>query len=335
MSGCADIAVLGAGSWGTALALQLARNQHQVRLWGHNAEHINQLSADGCNRRYLPDAPFPDNLSCWPELAKAVTDVELVLSVVPSHAFGVTLSELQHHLTDDVGFAWATKGLEHGSGRFLHKVVKQTLGNKRPAAVVSGPSFALEVAAGLPTAITVASRDEEYAHKVATLLHGSGMLTYTSTDVQGVELGGAVKNVLAIAAGIADGLGFGANARAAVITRGLAELGRLGDVTGGQRETFMGLTGVGDLVLTCTDNQSRNRRFGLAIGQGQSFDEARKAIGQVVEGANAVQEIMRLARHYDIDMPICEHVEQVLHHGLAPRKAVELLLARPVRPENI
>lgn len=332
--------VLGAGSWGTALALQLARNGHTVRLWAHRTEHVEQLQRDRCNRRYLPDAPFPNTLTAHADLAQALQQTRLVLVVVPSHAFNDTLRQINPLLTATMGFAWATKGLESGSGRFLHELTQTTLGqnadnNQRPLAIISGPSFAREVAAGLPTAITVAAEDNQFAHWIATLLHGSGMLAYTSQDVIGVQLGGAVKNVLAIAAGIADGLGFGANARAAVITRGLAELRRLGDACGGRRETLMGLTGVGDLVLTCTDNQSRNRQFGLAIGQGQSFEQARQGIGQVVEGANAVCEIMRLARRHNVDMPICEQVEQVLHHGLDPRQAVEILLSRPPRPEDL
>ncbi|MCB1716339.1 MAG: NAD(P)-dependent glycerol-3-phosphate dehydrogenase [Candidatus Competibacteraceae bacterium] len=327
------VAVLGAGSWGTALALQLARTGQQVRLWGHNPAHIAQLQTDRCNTRYLPDAPFPDNLQVQDDLATVSTGVDYVLVVVPSSAFGDTLLALRPHLQSDTGFCWATKGLEHGSGRFLHQLVSSTLlsagGHARHYAVISGPSFAREVAAGLPTALTIASPDQEYAHQVAHLLHGQGMLTYISDDVVGVELGGAIKNVLAIAAGISDGLGFGANARAALITRGLAELVRLGDAAGGKRETFMGLTGLGDLMLTCTDNQSRNRRFGLAIGQGQSPAQAKTGIGQVVEGANTVHEIMRLARHYKVKLPICEQVELVLHHGLPPRQAVENLLSRP------
>jgi glycerol-3-phosphate dehydrogenase (NAD(P)+) len=329
------VAVLGAGSWGTALALQLARNAHDVRLWGHRPEHIEQLREQRCNRRYLADFAFPDNLTVCTGLAEAVRHTQLALVVVPSHSYGATLRQLLPYLTDTMGCAWATKGLEHGSGRFLHQVSREILGEQRPLALISGPSFAREVAAGLPTALTVAAEDIDYAHWVATLLHGSGMLTYTSQDIIGVQLGGAVKNVLAIATGIADGLGFGANTRAAVITRGLAELRRLNDAAGGRRDTLMGLTGIGDLVLTCTDDQSRNRRFGLAIGQGHSFEQARRAIGQVVEGAGAVREIMQLARRYAVEMPICEQVEQVLHHGLSPRAAVEILLTRPPRPEDL
>ena len=326
------VAVLGAGSWGTALAIQLARNGHQVRLWGHRDSHNRQMRAQHCNERYLSGIAFPATLSVSLSQAEALAGCGLLLLAVPSHAFPALLEQIRRQALPPA-FSWATKGLEHGSGRFLHQLVLQQLGSDCPAAVISGPSFAAEVAAGMPTAVTVASADAGHALDVATLLHGNAMLAYTSTDVVGVELGGAVKNVLAIAAGIADGLGFGANARAAVITRGVAELCRLGLAAGGRQATFMGLTGVGDLVLTCTDNQSRNRRFGLAIGRGKSSNDAMAEIGQVVEGAHAVREIMRLARTYQVAMPICEQVEQVLHHQRSPREAVELLLARTPGPE--
>lgn len=333
----ATVAVLGAGSWGTALALQLARNRHTVKLWAHDAGHIARLKQDGCNQKYLPGITFPPNLMPEADLAAAQARSDQLLLVVPSHAFTRTLALVLPDLSANTGFAWATKGLEHGTGRFLHQAATAAFaaaGRHPSLAVVSGPSFAREVAQGLPTAITVASDDGSYALSLAGLLHGSGMLAYTSTDIVGVELGGAVKNVLAIAAGIADGLGFGANTRSALITRGLAEMVRLGETLGGSRETFMGLTGVGDLVLTCTDDQSRNRRFGLAIGKGRSLAAAQAEIGQVVEGAAAVLEIMRLARQRAVDMPICEHVEKVLYRGMTPRQAVQSLLARAPRAET-
>lgn len=330
----ASVAVLGAGSWGTALALQLARNGQAVRLWGHDPAHRERLREERCNNRYLPGIAFPDDLTIAPSLAAAVTDADHALIATPSHAFAALLDLLVPTLDANCGFAWATKGLEHGGGRFLHELVSERLGTARPAAVVSGPSFAREVARGMPTALTVASRDAAHAHRIAALLHGGNMRVYTSQDVVGVELGGALKNVLAIATGVADGLGFGANARAALITRGLAEMVRLGQVVGGQRETFMGLTGVGDLVLTCTDDQSRNRRFGIGIGQGQTAAAAYAAIGQVVEGAHAVREILRIARRHGVTMPISEQVERVIHEGLAPRRAVEALLSRDIKPET-
>lgn len=335
MTAVATVAVLGPGSWGTALALLLVRNGHAVRLWGHDPDEIAPLLRERENRRYLPGIPFPSALTVGVDLAEMLADVDLALAVVPSQAYGVTLTRLRPELPAGAGFAWATKGLEPGGGRFLHEVTTEILGVTWPAAVISGPSFAREVAMGLPTAVTVASGDPAYARWVAALLHGSNLRAYTSADVIGVELGGAVKNVLAIAAGISDGLGFGANARAALITRGLAEMARLGLAVGGQRETFMGLAGVGDLVLTCTDDQSRNRRFGLAIGRGETAEAAFAAIGQVVEGAATAREALRLASRYRVEMPITEQVNQVLYQGQAPRRAVEILLARDSKPEAV
>ena len=328
----ATVAVLGVGSWGTALALLLARNGHAVRLWGHDPGEVAPLRHERENRRYLPGIAFPAALTATADLAEALAGVDLALVVVPSHAYAATLARLRPLLPAAAGFAWATKCLER-DGRFLHQVTAEVLGTAWPAAIISGPSFAGEVARGLPTAVTVAATDPAHAARVAALLHGSNLRAYTSSDVVGVELGGAVKNVLAIAAGIADGLGFGANARAALMTRGLAEMTRLGLAAGGQRETFMGLAGIGDLVLTCTDDQSRNRRFGLAIGRGQSAEAACAAIGQVVEGAATVHAALRLARTLGVEMPITEQVDRVLHHGEDPRRAVEILLARDPKPE--
>ena len=329
------VAVLGPGSWGTALALLLVRNGHAVRLWGHDPAELAPLQRDRQNRRYLPDISFPPELAVTPDLAEALAEVDLALVAVPSHAYAATLQRLGRTRPAGVGLAWATKGLEPGRGRFLHEVTAEILGDDWPAAVISGPSFAREVALELPTAVTVASADPAHAQSVAALLHGTHLRAYTSSDVVGVELGGAIKNVLAIAAGIADGLGFGANARAALVTRGLAEMTRLGLAAGGQRETLMGLAGIGDLVLTCTDDQSRNRRFGLAIGRGETAQAAYAMIGQVVEGAVTVQEAVGLAQRYGVEMPITEQVYQVLHQGQDPRRAVEILLARDPKPEMI
>jgi glycerol-3-phosphate dehydrogenase (NAD(P)+) len=258
----------------------------------------------------------------------------VVVVAVPSWVYTETLRRLEPDLEPGSGIAWATKGLDHGSGRFLHQVTADTLGGRHAGAVISGPSFAREVAIGLPTAITVASADWNFADATARLLHGPNLRAYTTDDVVGVELGGAVKNVLAIAAGISDGLGFGANARAALITRGLAEMVRLGRLTGARSETLMGLAGLGDLVLTCTDDQSRNRRFGLALGRGQKAKEAIATIGQVVEGAATVREILVLARRTAVEMPITEQVDKVVHAGTDPRHAVETLLARDPRREE-
>ncbi len=325
------LAVLGAGSWGTALALLLARNGYPVRLWDHFAEHVATLQRDGCNRRYLPDHPFPDNLQPIAGLADALHGATDLLVVVPSHAFRTMLEAMQPLLDENQGVAWATKGLV--DGHLLHDVAAEILGPERPMAAVSGPSFAAEVAAELPTAVTVASHSDAFAHRVADYLHNPRFRAYTSPDLVGVGLGGSVKNVLAVAAGIADGLGFGANGRSALITRGLAEMMRLGAALGADRETFMGLAGVGDLVLTCTDNQSRNRRMGLALARGLSQPQALEEIGQVVEGVRTTKEVWTMAHAQGVDMPITEQTYRVLYEGCSPSDAVEALLIRDRKPE--
>ena len=327
------VAVLGAGSWGTALAVLLARNGMAVKLWGHDPAHVRRLQAQRSNAEYLPEVQFPAAVDPVADLQMAVESTEQVLVVVPSHAFRQLLEQLALKLAPDQGLVWATKGLEMQSGKLLHEVAQEVLGGSRPLAVISGPTFAGEVARGLPTAATVAANVPEFASRIASLLHSESFRAYTSTDMVGVQLGGAVKNVLAIAAGIADGLGFGANARAALITRGLAEILRLGTRLGGQQETFMGLAGVGDLVLTCTDNQSRNRRFGLALAAGEDPAQARTKIGQVVEGAQTAKVVMRMARELDVDMPITEQVHGVLYEHLDPRAAVHALFCRAQKPE--
>ncbi|MBU0499745.1 MAG: NAD(P)-dependent glycerol-3-phosphate dehydrogenase [Gammaproteobacteria bacterium] len=327
------IAVLGAGSWGSALAILLARNGHAVALWDHFPDHIGNLIADGENRRFLPGIAFPAGIEPSAELAYALKAVEIVLIVVPSHAFRSILLQAAPHLPGQAIISWAAKGLEPGCGRLLSQVAIDVLG-PRDVAVVSGPTFAAEVARGLPTAITVASTDAGHASRVAGCLHGESFRAYTSTDVIGVQIGGAVKNVMAIAAGIADGLGFGANARAALITRGLAEILRLGLALGGHADTFMGLAGLGDLVLTCTDNQSRNRRMGLALAAGKGIDQARMEIGQEVEGVGTTREVYRLANSMIVDMPITTQVYRVLYQGLSPDQAVHNLLGRKQKAES-
>ncbi len=328
------IAVLGAGSWGTALAILLARNGHSVRLWGNDPTEMAQLASARCNTRYLPDAPFPECLAIHADLDAALADQADVLVVVPSHAFRSVLTTLAPKLAPGTPLAWATKGLEMASGKLLHQVAEEVLPAGTAHAVISGPTFAREVAAGLPTAATVAGNTPAVAKHFAGLLRGATFRAYTSEDRIGLELGGALKNVLAIAAGISDGLGFGANSRAALITRGLAEMIRLGEALGGQRETFMGLAGVGDLVLTCTDDQSRNRRMGLALGRGQSREQAHQAIDQVVEGVDTAREIHKLGKQYGVELPISEQVYQVIYNGLDPRAAVHTLLTREPKAET-
>ncbi len=327
------IAVLGAGSWGTALAILLSRNGHGVTLWGLPQE-VEALQTDGENRRYLPGIAFPQGLTPEADLAAAVDGADEVLVAVPSHAFRPVLEALKSLLTDETSVCWATKGLEPGSARLLSAVASELLGPEWPIGVISGPTFAGEVAQGLPTAVTVASTSPAHAERVAGYLQSDTFRAYTSDDIVGVQIGGAAKNPMAIGAGIADGLGFGANTRAALITRGLAEIMRLGLALGGKAETFMGLAGLGDLALTCTDNQSRNRRMGLALAGGMGIEEAKKEIGQEVEGVGTAKVIHQKARELGIDMPITEQIYQVLYEGLAPRQAVQNLLGRAPKAET-
>lgn len=329
------IAVLGAGSWGTSLAILLARNGQPCTLWGHEPEHIARLKAERRNQRYLPAVDFPELLELTDDLASAAAGSAVVLLVLPSHAFASCLQAAAPFLRSGVRIAWATKGLEAATGRLLHEVVTGVLGPGTPGAVVSGPTFAAEVAAGLPTAVTVASQQREFAQELAGLLHNEHFRAYTSDDVIGVEIGGATKNVLAIAAGVADGLGFGANARAALITRGLSEIMRLGLALGARTETLMGLAGLGDLVLTCTDNQSRNRRFGLGLGRGLKRDQITADIGQEIEGIGTTELVYRRSHELGIDMPITEQVYRMLYHDLPAIDAVRTLLLRRPKAETI
>lgn len=329
------ITLLGAGSWGTALAILAARNGHRVMLWGHHEQHMAVLANDRKNQRYLPDLSFPDQLSVTSDLKVAAEFSEVFLLSVPSHAFKSTLTKLKPHvITKNLNIAWATKGFNPQDGSLLHQVVADIFSPETPAAILSGPTFAREVAQNLPTAITIASKQPEFANQLASILHSDRFRAYTSSDVIGVEVGGAVKNVLAIAAGIADGLGFGANTRAALITRGLNEIMRLGIILGGRQETFTGLAGLGDLILTCTDNQSRNRRFGLALGQGKSKADIISDIGQEIEGISTAKETYSLAKRFAIEMPITEQTYRVLYEDLSPLNAVQNLLTRDQKPES-
>lgn len=326
------VAVLGAGSWGTALAILIARNGYPVWLWGRDSARMAHMQHERRNPRYLPDTVFPESLQLTDSLEQVGRDARQILAVVPSHAFRATLQALAPHLQQEATLAWATKGLEQGTGKLLSDVILEELGD-RPSGVVSGPTFARECAAGLPMALTTASKSIETADKIAEWLRNDRVRVYLSEDVAGVQLGGAIKNVMAIAAGISDGLGFGANARAALITRGLAELTRLGITLGGSRETFMGLTGVGDLVLTCTDDLSRNRQVGLGLGRGRKLPEILAELGQEAEGVTTARELYQLARRQDVEMPITEQVYRVLYEGVTPRDAVEALFQREPRIE--
>jgi glycerol-3-phosphate dehydrogenase (NAD(P)+) len=327
------MAVIGAGSWGTALAIQLAREGHPTQLWGRDGAQLEQMRLARRNQRYLPDAEFPAALHVTSDLGRALDKARDALIAVPSHAFRATLANIKPHLGPHTRIAWATKGFEAATGLLPHQVAQQILGS-HPGAVLSGPTFAKEVGAGLPTAMTVASPDERFAKELALSLSGPSFRAYTQSDIMGVEVGGAVKNVIAIGSGIADGMGFGANTRVALITRGLAEMMRLGVKLGASRETFMGLAGLGDLVLTCTDDQSRNRRFGMALGRSESLSEAQSGIHQVVEGLPAARAVYEVAQRLAVDMPICQEIYRIMHEGKPVRAAVQALMGREVRSET-
>ncbi len=326
--------VIGAGSYGTSLAISLARNGANVVIWGHEKDHMDRLEADRANHEFLPGIDFPESLIVESDLEKAVHASRDLLVVVPSHVFGIVLKSLKPHLRDDTRMCWATKGLEPETGRLLKEVAHDIIGEDYSLAVLSGPTFAKELAMGMPTAISVASPDAEFVKDLQEKIHCSKTFrVYANTDFIGMQLGGAVKNVIAIGAGMSDGIGFGANARTALITRGLAEMTRLGTALGAQQETFMGMAGLGDLVLTCTDNQSRNRRFGLALGTGKDVDTAQEEIGQVVEGYRNTKEVWVLAKRIGVEMPIVDQIYQVLYQGKDARMAAQDLLARDKKSE--
>ncbi|MCL1079589.1 NAD(P)H-dependent glycerol-3-phosphate dehydrogenase [Parashewanella spongiae] len=336
MTNHADITVLGAGSYGTALAISLARGGHQTMLWGHNAAHMGRLVQQRSNDQFLPGIEFPDSLQIEADLALALAASRNVLVVVPSHVFGSVLGQIKPLLRHDARVVWATKGLEPETGRLLKDVAREQLGEDIPLAVLSGPTFAKELAAGMPTAISVAGTCDEFTNELVELLHcPSRLRVYANPDFIGLQLGGAVKNVIAIGAGMSDGIGFGANARTALITRGLVELTRLGEAVGAQSNTFMGMAGLGDLVLTCTDNQSRNRRFGLAIGQGKDITGAQTEIGQVVEGYRNTKEVFTLAKRLGVEMPITEQLYQVLYQGKDAKAVAKELLGRDRKSESL
>ncbi|NKB64041.1 MAG: NAD(P)H-dependent glycerol-3-phosphate dehydrogenase [Gammaproteobacteria bacterium] len=334
------MSVLGAGSWGTALAIAVSHNVKKVKLWGRNTASMNEMQSTRENKRYLPGVTLPQNLEIEPSLSNLIDSALCFLIVVPSHAFSHTLESLHNEIIrrdynpDDATIVWGTKGFEPRSGELLGDVARKIFGSHAKRAIVSGPSFAKETAISLPTALTTASANMDQAKSLAHWFRTPSTRVYHSDDIIGVQIGGAVKNIMAIAAGISDGLGYGANARAALITRGLSELTRLGLALGGRSETFMGLTGVGDLILTCTDNQSRNRRFGLGVGQGKSQAEITKEIGQEIEGIQTVKELYMISEKLNVDMPITEQVYRVLHLGDDPKIAVQRLLQRNPKAET-
>ena len=326
------IGIIGAGSWGTALAMLFATNKVPCILYGNAPEVLDDIKLNRRNQQYLPDLVIPDNLQLAYSLEE-LASADIILLAVPSHVFRPVLESVRNKLPHINKIAWATKGLEQVSHKLLHEVAQEVFTDVHTA-VLSGPTFAYEVAKGLPSAITIASRNEDFSRTLASLCHCDYFRAYTTHDIIGVQIAGAVKNVLAIGAGISDGLKFGANARAALITRGLAEIMRLGVRLGADAETFMGLAGLGDLVLTCTDNLSRNRRFGLAIAKGQSHTQAQQEIGQVVEGINTADVVYNLAGELGISMPITEQVYRVVHQNADPGEAVQSLFLRDLKAET-
>jgi glycerol-3-phosphate dehydrogenase (NAD(P)+) len=329
------IGVIGAGSWGTALSIQLARAGQTPTLWGREPHVIQALTEERCNTTFLPDIPLPDNVKINADLRAVVAEHSDLLICVPSHVFRSVLESIRDGLNHSCRLAWATKGFELETGKLPHEVAHETLGMDVPLAVVSGPTFATEVGLGLPTAMTVAATNADYADELAWRFSDDNFRAYTSDDMIGVEIGGAVKNILAIATGMSDGLGHGANARVALVTRGLAELTRLGLALGGKLDTFMGLSGMGDLVLTCTDDQSRNRRMGLALAAGKSAEATAAEIGQVVEGVKAAAAVHKVAHDQNVEMPICEQVYRILYEGISVEEAGAVLMRREVKSERV
>lgn len=321
------IAILGAGSWGTALALHLSRLGQEVRLWSIETDHIETMMQERTNNLFLPGIPFPPSLQPTPNLQEALAGISDILIAVPSVGFRDTLQTIRPFLTEKERFVSATKGLDLESGQLLHDVCFEILGNRYSYAVLSGPSFAKEVAKGLPTAVVIASKDVIFANDLLARFNDVKFRIFLSKDIIGVEISAIVKNVIAIACGISDGMEFGTNARCALITLGLSEMIRLGIAIGGEYETFNGLAGVGDLVLTCSDNQSRNRRYGLALGQGKSTAIAEKEIGQVLEGKRNAELVIQLAKKLRIEMPISEMVWNVLQNKTNAKEAMEYLLS--------
>ena len=325
------IAVFGAGAWGTALA-QAFSATHEVCLWGRDRAHLDMIACTRENQRYLPGVRLRESLRVESDFTRAAQTADLHLVVTPLGGLRDTVRQL-HRVQPATPLLWACKGLEAGSGRLPHEIIAEELGPSSASGVLTGPSFAVEVARGQPTAITLAAEDEGFARHWVATLHQPHLRIYANTDLIGCEIGGAIKNVIAIAAGVSDGMGFGLNARAALITRGLAEIARLAVALGGRGETLMGLAGMGDLILTCTGDLSRNRRVGLELARGSTLDDILRTLGHVAEGVSTAREVVRLAQRSAAEMPICEAVDALLHQGLDARAAVERLLARDPRHE--
>ena len=332
-----NVCVLGAGAWGTALAIHIAK-QHDVVLWARNSSHVSGMQKSRSNPLYLGDFPFPKNLILENNLDLAIEDAEIIIPVVPTSGFRAVLESIQK-INKNTPIIWANKGLEKGTAKLPHEVAIDVLGNpnvnnNRNFGVISGPSFAAELVRTLPTAVTMASTDEELSSTAAKLFHHSNMRVYTSIDVIGVSVGGALKNVIAIASGISDGMGFCNNARAALITRGLAEISRFGVALGAKPETFNGLAGAGDLVLTCTGEYSRNREVGVRLAKGEALEDILNGLGHVAEGVFTAAEVIGKSKQLGIEMPITHEVNAVIHNGKSPRDAVLNLLERSIKQES-
>ena len=327
------IAVLGAGAWGTALAIHLA-DQPGLSLWTRSPSHAAAMEREGANSRYLPGKALPEGVAVSAQLEEATYKADYLVAAVPSAGFRDLLRHLRA-LGSTAPLVWLCKGFEAGTMKLPHQVLAEEWPDGHPAAVLSGPSFAQEVAAGQPAALTLASTESGLARRASQDLSRARLRLYSSTDVVGVEVGGAVKNVMAIAAGISDGLGFGLNARAALLTRGLAEITRLGLNLGGRQETFMGLSGMGDLILTCTGDLSRNRQVGLRLAQGESLEGILRGLGHVAEGVTTAREVARLARQRGVEMPITEAVRAILDQEIPPKEAVAALLNRGLKDETM
>ncbi|MDD5867910.1 MAG: NAD(P)H-dependent glycerol-3-phosphate dehydrogenase [Succinatimonas sp.] len=328
-----DLTVIGAGSYGTALAISTASKGLKVMLWTRREETAKIMQQDRVNQKYLPSIAFPETLTVSSDLNHCINASKTVLVVVPSHTFADVLVSIKPYLTPEHRLAWATKGLDKDSGRLLSDIASQILSDKIPMAALSGPTFAMELAKGLPTAIAVAGTNSDFIKEFCELMHTKTFRIYESDDLVGLQLGGGIKNVIAIGAGLSDGLGYGANARTALITRGLAEMTRLGEALGSSQKAFMGLSGLGDLILTCTDNQSRNRRFGYYLGQGMSVEKALEKIEQVVEGYTMSKVVVDLCEKFNVQMPICQEVYKVIYEGKNGQAAAMSLLGRSLKSE--
>lgn len=331
-----EVGVLGAGSWGTALGHVLARNGHRPRLWSHDPAVASEIEERGRNPKYLPEIELDPAVSATGRMEAALEGAEAVISASPSHAVREVFVEARPHLAADALLVSGSKGIETETGLRMSQVLEEVLGEEAARAVVvfSGPSFAVEMARGLPTAVAAASGREERAKECQRLFQNDHLRVYTHTDVVGTELGGALKNVIALAAGISDGLELGTNARAALLTRGLAEMERLAVELGAERLTLAGLSGVGDLILTCTGDLSRNRRTGLALGRGRGVEEAVEQVGEVVEGVRTTRAARELAERHGVEMPIVAAVYSILYEGVDPRQALAKLMARAPKPER-